>query len=111
MVCGAIGPATSIGALRIPRRCEISRGFTIREFENHPLIAMRGEWLTSCTTPERPQLPEDVMAERTEREVLHHLIEICKDGERGFRTAAAAERPQDVLRTSESGGLHTELNA
>ena len=31
---------------------------------------------------------EDAMAERTEREVLHHLIEICKDGERGFRTAA-----------------------
>ena len=29
------------------------------------------------------------MAERTEREVLHHLIEICEDGERGFRTAAA----------------------
>ena len=28
------------------------------------------------------------MAERNEREVLHHLIEICKDGERGFRTAA-----------------------
>ena len=28
------------------------------------------------------------MAERTEREVLHHLIEICKDGERGFGTAA-----------------------
>ncbi|MGH9256374.1 MAG: ferritin-like domain-containing protein [Vicinamibacterales bacterium] len=28
------------------------------------------------------------MAERTEREVLHHLIEICRDGERGFRTAA-----------------------
>jgi uncharacterized protein (TIGR02284 family) len=28
------------------------------------------------------------MAERTEREVLHHLIEMCKDGERGFRTAA-----------------------
>ena len=27
------------------------------------------------------------MAEQTEREVLHHLIEICKDGERGFRTA------------------------
>ena len=27
------------------------------------------------------------MAERTERHVLHHLIEICKDGERGFRTA------------------------
>jgi uncharacterized protein (TIGR02284 family) len=31
---------------------------------------------------------EDVMAERTEREVLHHLIEICQDGERGFRAAA-----------------------
>ena len=28
------------------------------------------------------------MAERNEREVLHHLIEVCKDGERGFRTAA-----------------------
>jgi uncharacterized protein (TIGR02284 family) len=28
------------------------------------------------------------MAERTEREVLHHLIEICRDGEHGFRTAA-----------------------
>ena len=28
------------------------------------------------------------MAERTERQVLHHLIEICRDGERGFRAAA-----------------------
>ncbi|MBI4888094.1 MAG: PA2169 family four-helix-bundle protein [Acidobacteria bacterium] len=28
------------------------------------------------------------MAERSEREVLLHLIEICKDGERGFRAAA-----------------------
>jgi len=28
------------------------------------------------------------MAQRTEREVLHHLIEICKDAERGFRAAA-----------------------
>jgi uncharacterized protein (TIGR02284 family) len=28
------------------------------------------------------------MAERTEREVLQHLVEICKDGEHGFRTAA-----------------------
>ena len=28
------------------------------------------------------------MAEQNEREVLHHLIEICTDGERGFRTAA-----------------------
>ena len=28
------------------------------------------------------------MAEYTEREALHHLIEICKDGERGYRAAA-----------------------
>ena len=28
------------------------------------------------------------MAERTERDVLQHLIEICNDGENGFRTAA-----------------------
>jgi len=28
------------------------------------------------------------MAERTERWVLNHLIETCKDGERGFRYAA-----------------------
>jgi uncharacterized protein (TIGR02284 family) len=28
------------------------------------------------------------MAERTEREILHHLIDVCEDGERGFRTAA-----------------------
>ena len=30
------------------------------------------------------------MAERTEREALHHLIDICRDGERGFRAAAEA---------------------
>lgn len=30
------------------------------------------------------------MAERTEREALHHLIDICRDGERGFRAAADA---------------------
>ena len=29
------------------------------------------------------------MTDRTEREVLHDLIEICKDGERGYRAAAA----------------------
>ena len=29
------------------------------------------------------------MAERTERGVLHHLIEVCEDGERGFLAAAA----------------------
>jgi uncharacterized protein (TIGR02284 family) len=34
------------------------------------------------------------MAERTEREVLHHLIEICRDGERGFH--AAADHVQDL---------------
>lgn len=28
------------------------------------------------------------MAERTEREVLSHLIEVCRDGERGFLAAA-----------------------
>ena len=28
------------------------------------------------------------MAERTERDVLHHLVETCKNGERGFRAAA-----------------------
>ena len=28
------------------------------------------------------------MAERSEREVLHHLIDICRDGERGYRAAA-----------------------
>ena len=30
------------------------------------------------------------MAERTERDALHHLIDICMDGERGFRAAAQA---------------------
>src|SRR5262245_49178519 len=30
------------------------------------------------------------MAERTERDALHHLIDVCRDGERGFRAAAAA---------------------
>ena len=30
------------------------------------------------------------MAERTEREAIHHLIDICRDGERGFRVAAEA---------------------
>jgi uncharacterized protein (TIGR02284 family) len=28
------------------------------------------------------------MAERTEREVLEHLVEVCRDGERGFQAAA-----------------------
>jgi uncharacterized protein (TIGR02284 family) len=46
------------------------------------------------------------MAERTEREVLHHLIEICKDGERGFRTAA--EYVRDPLLKSLFGALAEE---
>ena len=45
------------------------------------------------------------MAERTEREVLHHLIEICQDGERGFR--AATDRVSDSWLKS----LFTELAA
>ena len=28
------------------------------------------------------------MADRTERDVLEHLVDICRDGERGFRAAA-----------------------
>lgn len=28
------------------------------------------------------------MSENSERDVIHHLIEICSDGEQGFRTAA-----------------------
>jgi uncharacterized protein (TIGR02284 family) len=30
------------------------------------------------------------MAERTQRDALHHLIDVCMDGERGFRAAAEA---------------------
>jgi uncharacterized protein (TIGR02284 family) len=45
------------------------------------------------------------MAERTEREVLHHLIEVCEDGERGF-LAAAAQVSDPGLKT-----LFTELAA
>ncbi len=45
------------------------------------------------------------MAERTERTVLNHLIEICKDGERGFR--AAAEHVKEPSLKS----LFTELAA
>jgi uncharacterized protein (TIGR02284 family) len=48
-------------------------------------------WPAICTKRKLGPFPEkleDAMAEQTEREVLHHLIEICKDGERGFRAAA-----------------------
>ena len=46
------------------------------------------------------------MAERTEPEVLHHLIEICRDGERGFR--AAAEYVREPLLKSLFGTLATQ---
>lgn len=36
------------------------------------------------------------MAERTERDALHHLIDICMDGERGFRAAADAVSNPDL---------------
>src|SRR5262245_6411387 len=38
------------------------------------------------------------MAERTEREVLEHLVEICRDGERGFRAAAQYVSTPEVKR-------------
>lgn len=43
------------------------------------------------------------MAERTERDVLHHLIDLCRDGERGF--GAAADHVSDPALKS----LFTEL--
>jgi uncharacterized protein (TIGR02284 family) len=43
------------------------------------------------------------MAERTEREVLEHLVEICRDGERGFRAAA------EYVHTPLLKGLFAEL--
>jgi uncharacterized protein (TIGR02284 family) len=43
------------------------------------------------------------MAERTEREVLEHLVEICRDGERGFRAAA------EYVSTPELKALFTQL--
>lgn len=46
------------------------------------------------------------MAERTERDVLHHLIDICRDGERGFR--AAADRVRDPTLKSLFAGLATQ---
>lgn len=45
------------------------------------------------------------MAERTEREVLEHLVEICRDGERGFQAAA------QYVRTTELKALFTQLAA
>ena len=45
------------------------------------------------------------MAERTEQIVLFHLIEVCKDGERGFRAAA------DLVSAPGLKSLFTELAA
>lgn len=36
------------------------------------------------------------MAERTELDVLNHLLETCRDGEHGFRFAAAHVRDQEI---------------
>jgi uncharacterized protein (TIGR02284 family) len=52
-----------------------------------------------------PDLLEDAMPERTERQVLNHLIEICKDGERGFHTAA------DHVSDPELKALFADLSA
>ena len=38
------------------------------------------------------------MAERTERAVINHLIETCRDAERGFRMAAHHARNPEVKR-------------
>jgi uncharacterized protein (TIGR02284 family) len=38
------------------------------------------------------------MAERTERAVLNHLIETCRDAERGFRTAADQAKTRELKR-------------
>lgn len=46
------------------------------------------------------------MAERTEREVLHHLIDICRDGEHGYR--AAADHVTDPQLKTMFGGLAAE---
>jgi len=43
------------------------------------------------------------MAERTEREVLEHLVEICRDGERGFQAAA------QYVKTTELKALFIQL--
>jgi uncharacterized protein (TIGR02284 family) len=51
-------------------------------------------WPAICTresthdVTQHTHLLEDTMADRNEREALHHLIDICRDGERGYRTAA-----------------------
>jgi uncharacterized protein (TIGR02284 family) len=38
------------------------------------------------------------MAERTERTVLNHLIDTCRDAERGFRTAAGEVKNAELKR-------------
>jgi uncharacterized protein (TIGR02284 family) len=41
---------------------------------------------------------EVAMAERTERTVINHLIEVCRDAERGFRLAAAQVKTAETKR-------------
>jgi uncharacterized protein (TIGR02284 family) len=38
------------------------------------------------------------MADRTERGVINHLIEVCRDAERGFRAAAEQVKTEEVKR-------------
>ena len=38
------------------------------------------------------------MAERTERAVINHLIEVCRDAERGFRLAATQVKTAEMKR-------------
>ena len=38
------------------------------------------------------------MAERTERAVINHLIDVCRDAERGFRLAATQVKTAEVKR-------------
>lgn len=45
------------------------------------------------------------MAEQSERDILHQLIAVCRDGEHGFRTAA------DMVRNPKLKSLFAELAA
>jgi uncharacterized protein (TIGR02284 family) len=59
---------------------------------------LRRRWHRLCRLSENSFLArtEENMSERTERGTLNHLIEICRDGERGFRYAANHVRADDV---------------
>jgi hypothetical protein len=52
------------------------------------------------------------MAARTERWTLNHLIQTCRDGERGFRYAAnhaTSPDPSDSKRRAQSGCLRSAV--